>query len=206
MRLASTVLCLVWTVATASRLHAETPPAPVADPGYEQQAVGVRNLTHLARAGSGRDRADAWADAPWDAFQGHDHHPIDEETFFRIVGRDDLLQRHHRKALVKSSLTYGGGALIVGGLVFAALSALSRAHFGGQAAGACTTPDFCDPKPSGPSPYWGLGIAATGLVSIFVGHTITPTPIDADEADHLARDYDQSLRTSLGVSETASRP
>ena len=53
------------------------------------------------------------------------------------------------------------------------------------------------------SPSWGLAIAGAGLVGLIVGHYIDPTPINAGEADALARDYDQSLKSRLGISETA---
>jgi hypothetical protein len=43
------------------------------------------------------------------------------------------------------------------------------------------------------------------VVALIVGHFLDPTPIGADEADRLAHDYDQSLRRSLGMAETASR-
>ncbi len=55
------------------------------------------------------------------------------------------------------------------------------------------------------SPDWGLAIAAAGVVGLIVGHYIDPTPVNAGEADALARDYDQSLKSRLGISETAAR-
>ena len=41
-------------------------------------------------------------------------------------------------------------------------------------------------------------------MTIVVSHYLDPTPIDADEADRLARDYDQSLRSRLGLTDTAA--
>jgi hypothetical protein len=55
------------------------------------------------------------------------------------------------------------------------------------------------------SPGWGLAIAGAGLVGLVVGHYLNPTPINAGEADAIARDYDQLLKSRLGISETALR-
>ena len=99
-----------------------------------------------------------------------------------------------------------GGALILGGLVFAEI-----AHFqqrsGGYYAEAypCPSPGCAPSDRSGVSPGWGLAIAGAGLVGLMVGHYLNPTPVNAGEADALARDYDQSLKSRLGISETALR-
>ena len=164
----------------------------------EVQAVGVRNLTPLPTT-----ERSALPDTPWDAFQGRDHRPIDEEAFFRIVGRDDLLRRYHRKAVVKKSLAIGGGTLVFSGLVFAAIATALR-DGGAQPAISCEGAPCTGNRP-GPSPVWGLAIAGAGAVSLIVGHLLDPTPIDADQADALARDYDRSLQSRLGLSETAAR-
>jgi hypothetical protein len=168
---------------------------------YQAQALGVRDLTTVRRDGTAGERQH-WLlpDGPWDAFQGADHHPIDDEAFFRIVGREDLLRRYQHKSIVKNSLSYGGGALLVGGLLFAGAAALSNAngdqtlYLGGGSSHS-----------SGPSPFWGLAVATTGLVAAIVGHVLDPRPIDADAAEALARDYDRDLRVGLGISEMTSR-
>src|ERR1700689_5199264 len=131
MRLVSTFACLAGLVASVNAARAEWPLPPDSDSSYEAEAVGVRNLRPLPTP----ERA-ALPDTPWDVFQGRDHHPIDEEAFFRIVGRDDLLHRYHREAVVKKSLTVGGGTLVFGGLLFAAITAVLR-YGGAQPAIAC---------------------------------------------------------------------
>jgi hypothetical protein len=146
----------------------------------------------------------ALPETPWDAFQGRDHHPIDQETFFRIVGRDDLLRRYHSEAGAKKGLTVCGGTLVFGGLLFAAIATTLRYGGGAQPAIGCDGTNCPSASPRGPSPIWGLAIAGTGLVSLIVGRSLDPTPIDADEADRLARSYDQSLQARLGQAETAS--
>ena len=200
MRLASLLVCSVSLVARVNAARAESAPPP--DPhnasSYEAGAVGVRNLTPLPTA-----ERSALPDTPWDAFQGRDHHPIDEEAFFRIVGRDDLFRRYHRESVVKKTLSIGGGTLVFGGLLFAAITAALR-YGGAQPAIACeSTP--CSASRPGPSAVWGLAIAGAGVISLIVGHSLDPTPIDADQADGLARSYDQSLERRCGISETAAR-
>jgi hypothetical protein len=206
MRSSSVLLCFAlfffFTFTAAGRAaHAEpTGQTATADTTvqYERQAVGVRHVVPLGRDGSPRDTPEgARARAPWDAFQGLDHHPLDEETFFRIVGRDDLVRRFHRELVVKNSLLAGGGVLIVGGLSFATIMETS-----GRANAADIRPGY---SPPGPSPAWGLAAAGAGLVSLIVGHLLDPSPIGADEADRLARDYDQTLRAGLGINQTAWR-
>ncbi len=172
---------------------------------YERQAVGVRHLVYLRRDGATSDSEGRLLyDGKWDAFAGPDHHPIDEEAFFRIVGRDDLLRRYHRESTVKKSLTFGGGALIFGGLLFAAFATEPR-YGGAQPAIAARPPPVPPPipglrAPSGaspsPAPAWSRPSSAIFL---------DPTPIDADAADALARSYDRSLQSRLGISETAAR-
>src|SRR5450631_1211413 len=199
MRLASSLVGLSFSAAICASAHAQTAPPTAPASAYEEQSVGVRNLTPLTTA-----ERSALPDAPWDAFQGRDHHPIDEEAFFRIVGRDDLLGRYHRKAIVKKGLRIGGGALIFSGLIFAAISTSLR--FGGaQPAIGCVGTDCSSANSRGPSPVWGLAIAGAGAVSLIVGHGVAPTPIDTEEADGLARSYDRSLQSRLGICETTAR-
>ena len=206
MRLASFLLGLSFSAGLCSLAHAQTTTAAAPGNAYEEQAIGVRSL-----AGAGRetppsgDRPDwMYAAGKWDAFRGLDHHPISEEAFYRIVGRDDLLRRYHREALVKKSLMVGGGTLVFGGLVFAAIATAAR-WGGAQPAVGCEGTNCLSANSRGPSPAWGLAAVGTGLVSLIVGRYLNPTPIDADQADSLGRSYDQSLQSRLGISETAAR-
>lgn len=204
---------LAWLLTLTAALSFAAPSAAVAqavqpeDGGaaYERQAIGVRHLIFPRRDGATVDSEGRLAyDGTWDAFAGRDHHPIDEEAFFRIVGRDDLLRRYHREATVKKSLTVGGGALIFGGLLFAAVATELR-YGGAQPAIACESTGCPSADSRAPSPVWGLAMAGAGLVSVIVGHLLDPRPIDAGEADALARDYDQLLKRRLGIAETATR-
>jgi hypothetical protein len=191
-----------WFAAASARAEAGSGAgAGTPEDRYQMQALGVRDLTTVRRDGTAGDRQH-WLlpDGPWDAFQGADHHPIDDEAFFRIVGREDLLRRYRHKSIVKKSLSYGGGALLAGGLLFAgAVAGLERnedqnLHLGGA-----------PPRSAGPTPLWGLAVAGVGLAATIVGQVLDPRPIDADTAEALARDYDRELRASLGVSEMTSR-
>ena len=205
MRFASFLVVCSFSPALCASARAQTdaPGAPAS--AYDEQAVGVRHLGGANRElpPSGERLDWMYAGGKWDAFRGPDHHPISEEAFFRIVGREDLLRRYHHETLVKKALTIGGGSLVFGGLLFAAITTTAR-YGGAQPAISCEGPPCTGNRP-GPSPVWGLAIAGAGALSLIVGHLLDPTPIDADQADALARDYDRSLRSRVGLSETAAR-
>lgn len=203
MHLAS-LLVLTAVAAAPSAAHSQ-PPTPLDTAGtYEEQAVGVRNLRLSGRDLSAAGDRQQWMYGPgtWDVFRGPDHHPISEEAFYRIVGRNDLLSRYEAKTRVRNGLAIAGGTFVVGGAIFAMIAELRRSS-GAQP--VCSGPPCASPALPGPSPKWGLAIAGSGLISLIVSGLIHPSPIDADEADSLARDYNLSLRERLGISETAAR-
>ena len=204
MRLAwfAAVACIVAASASA---HAQSAPPLDARSGYAQQALGVRNLRLDGQDLSSAGDRQEWMYGPgsWDAFRGLDHHPISEDAFYRIVGRDDLLRRYEHTARIKKGLAITGGALILGGAIFAAIAYLRRAE---NSTPVCATPSCAASPLPGPSPNWGLAIAGSGVVSMIISQFINPSPIDAGEADRLARDYDQTLLTHLGLSEAAPGP
>jgi hypothetical protein len=203
MRFAS-LLVLTAVAAAPSAAHGQVPMPPHPAGSYEEQALGVRNLRLSGRDLSAAGDRQQWMYGPgtWDAFRGPDHHPISEEAFYRIVGRDDLLSRYEATMRVRKGLAFGGGTFVLGGAIFAMIAELRRSS-GAQP--VCTAPPCTGPALPGPSPKWGLAIAGTGLISLIVSGLIHPSPIDADEADALARAYDRSLRDRLGISETATR-
>ena len=165
------------------------PPAQVTGVAESAEAgsIGVRTLGRHPSPGS-----------RWDAFQGADHHPIDDETFYRIVGRDDLIRRERQRALAKGTLTLGGWALIGGGSVLCVISGLS-------ADAQVRRADGTNPSSFPVLSVAGLAAIATGIASLIVSYNIAPVPIGAGEADALARDHDRALRDRLGISETAAR-
>jgi hypothetical protein len=192
------LFALTAVAATPTPARAQTAPASDAFAAYDEQAVGVRHLVVPRRDGSTTDAQGHLAYSErWDAFTGSDHHPIDEAAFYRIVGRDDLLRRYQARVRIKTELGLGGGVLVMGGALFAMIAALERSSFGQPACIGCVS------APAGPSPSWGLAIAGTGLATLLVRGFINPTPIDADEADRMARDHDRSLRDRLGLIDTA---
>lgn len=169
---------------------------------YERQSVGVRTIVPLALDGKTVDRA---AKPAWDAFQGPDNRPIDERTFFRVVGREDLIRRYDHKLAVKSTLKVTGGIAIATGLTWSALTLLAHARTGGSV--SCNNP--CTDGGTWPgwiSPLPGLALAAVGLVPYLIGSAIDPTPIDAQEAGTLARQHDSQLKAALGLWDQAAAP
>jgi hypothetical protein len=206
MRLAFSLLGLSFSAAICSLAHAQAPSAPPAS-AYDEQAVGVRALggTGGELPPSGERPSWMYADGKWDAFRGPDHHPISEEAFYRIVGREDLLLRYRHKAGIKTAMTISGSALILGGLLFAGIADMENRNILYPGMAACPSSGCSFSDHAGVSPRWGLAIAGAGLVDLIVGCILNRTPIDAGEADALARDYDQLLKSRLGFSETARR-
>ncbi len=43
------------------------------------------------------------------------------------------------------------------------------------------------------------------MLSWLLGHVLDPTPIGAAEADRLAREHDEQLKTQFGLSDVAAR-
>jgi hypothetical protein len=198
MRLASFFLTLTAVVAVPAAGRAQSTPTSDAIAAYEKEAVLVRHLVLPLRDGTTADeQGHVRYTGKWDAFVGIDHHPIDEAAFYRIVGRDDLLHRYQVKARIKTGLALAGGALMLGGAMVAMIAQLERSS------GVQVTCVGC--ARSGPSPLWGLAIAGTGLVTLITSGFLTPSPIDADEADRLASDHDRELRSRLGLTDTAGR-
>jgi hypothetical protein len=207
MRLASPLVGLSLLAALCGSAHAQTPSPPAPASAYDEQAVGVRNLGSANRETPPSGERPGWmyAEGKWDAFRGPDHHPISQEAFYRIVGREDLLFRYQHKSAIKTAVTVSSGALTLGGLIFAGVADLYKQRAVYPAASACPSPGCSPSAQSGVSPGWGLAIAGAGLVGLIVGHYIDPTPVNAGEADALARDYDRLLKSRLGISETAAR-
>jgi hypothetical protein len=208
MRLASSLVGLSFLAALCGPAHAQTPSPPAPTSAYGEQAVGVRSLGAANREAPPSGERPDWmyAEGKWDAFRGPDHHPISQEAFYRIVGREDLLFRYQNRAAIKTAVTVSSGALVLGGLIFAAIADLPKGNAVYASAYPCPSSSACSPSgQSGVSPGWGLAIAGAGLVGLIVGRYLDPTPINAGEADALARDYDQLLKSRLGISETAAR-
>lgn len=208
MHLASCLIGLSFFTAVCGSAHAQAAPPAASASAYDEEAVGVRSLGSANRdiPPSGERPNWMYADGKWDAFRGPDHHPISQEAFYRIVGREDLLFRYQNKAAIKTAVTVSSGALTLGGLIFAAIAGLPRGNAVYAASSACPSSSACSPSgQSGVSPGWGLAMAGAGLAGLIVGHYIDPTPINAGEADALARDYDHLLKSRLGISETALR-
>jgi len=203
MRLAWFVALIVAAVLPAGARAQSASAGPQA--AYERDAVGVRRLVYPLRDGTMADeQGHARYDGRWDAFRGPDHHPIDEGAFYRIVGREDLLARYEHRSRIRIGVAVGSGVLLLGGSILATLTEMMER--GAQGVVACASPGCGQLPPSQSiSPVWGLTIAGTGLIGLVIAHYINPTPVDADEADRLARDYDESLRDRLGVTETAAR-
>jgi hypothetical protein len=96
MRFASPLVGLSAFAALCGSAHAQTPSPPAPAGTYDEQAIGVRNLGAANRETPPSGERPDWmyAEGKWDAFRGPDHHPITQEAFYRIVGREDLLFRY----------------------------------------------------------------------------------------------------------------
>ena len=98
MRFFSSLVLLSFSFELCASAHAQTAPAVAPPSTYEEQAVGGRRLggTSGQLPTSGERPSWMYAQGKWDAFRGADHHPISEEAFYRIVGRQDLRDGHAR--------------------------------------------------------------------------------------------------------------
>jgi hypothetical protein len=192
-------LCLLVAVAGSGVARAEASADRIA--AYENESVGVRAIVPLSRGGTTADWA---ADHSWDAFQGGGHRPIDQEAFFRIVGREDLIRRFEHRTVVKKSLMAAGGVAMVAGALYSIatyLTADSRVT-----TAACPSPGCpASSQSTSANVTWGLFGIGAGLAAVMTGHYLDPSPISAAEADRLAREHDQQLKTEFGLSDFGAR-
>ena len=134
MRLALSLIGLSFSAALCASAHAQTPSPAAPASAYDEQAVGVRNLGGTSASSPPASVPAGCTPRKVGRVSRSDHHPIDQEAFFRIVGREDLLFRYQNRAAIKTAVKVSGGALILGGLVFAEI-----AHFRREAAATTRT-------------------------------------------------------------------
>lgn len=103
------------------------------------------------------------AGSRWDAFQGADHHPIDDETFYRIIGRDNLVRAERQRTAVKLTLTIRGWTLIGGG---------SRLSIIGGFAGDA---QIRRPDSMQPSSFPVLSVAGLAAIAAGIASSSSPT-------------------------------
>jgi hypothetical protein len=132
-------------------------------------------------------------------FQGKADQQIDALTFYRALGRDDLVAAYHQRRYAM----YGG--FIAGGVGFATAALLNVTDLANY--GACdrkmgAAADLCQMNQRGslvPTIIaLGVAVAGTAVGTYFYRN---PQPVDEDTARSLAAAYNQRLRQVLGLPE-----
>lgn len=133
----------------------------------------------------------AKVDTSFQIYRGKYRKKIDEDDFFREVGRPDLAESYVNRRILKWGLVGGGLAIVIGGIALGASKAGCSVSPG--------DPRFVDLCVNNDSP---LIIAATGFVvggALAAGGAflVNPHPVEADEIRRLADDYNGALRRKL---------
>jgi hypothetical protein len=158
-------------------------PGPQASAQYVDHAVGVVDRRPAFR--------DTFFSGPtWEAFLLKDHHVIDQESFLRLAGRDDLARRQHRRTTLKTTLTGAGWALIASGSLYALwdLNCCVGGATGSSGASRAET-----------GATVGLVMAAVGFLTLSANSAISPEAVDASEATAVGAAYNRALGDRLGL-------
>jgi hypothetical protein len=135
----------------------------------------------------------------WTVFQGKADQQIDALTFYRALGRDDLVSAYHQRRY----LMYGG--FIAGGVGFAAAALFNVtdiANYGPCERQMGSAAELCQMNQRGSliPTIIALSVAVTGT-AIGTYFYRNPQPLDEDTARSLAAAYNQRLRHVLGLPE-----
>lgn len=114
----------------------------------------------------------------WLPFQGKDRKMLDHQSFYRLMGRDDLASAYSRNQGVQIGFLVGGLGAGVAGLAVLYSAAQSHNH---------TTA------------YTGLGVMAGGAVLFMIAWNLTVDPISEAEARELADEYNRNVMRRAGV-------
>jgi hypothetical protein len=189
------LLPLTLVALGARTARAETRPA---EPGAEAAAMSqsAQASTQYGEHAVGVvDRRPAFRDTffsgpTWEAFTLKDHHVIEQESFLRLAGRDDLARRQHRRTVLKTSLSVGGWSLLASGSVYA-LWNLTCCQAGALASSPASRAET--------GATVGLVMAAVGLLTLSANSVISGEAIDASEATAVGAAYNRALGDHLAL-------
>ncbi len=137
-------------------------------------------------------------------YQGRYRKRVDEEDFFREVGRNDLAESCQNRRIARWGLFGAGGAVVLGTAVYAIASATSS--------DGCNVPtsdpNFSEACVDRPGRALQRGVttaligAAVGGGLILGGLFANPHPVEVDEVRRLADEYNVALRRKLATPAT----
>jgi hypothetical protein len=196
------VSSLVKKKSTSTQPVAKAPPQPPVDAApplskeeaeYEQGHIGFGEQTTF---GVKRGTLSGRWGSP---YLGSEARPLDAETFFKVVGRNDYANYHRRRMALKRWIGIPGWVLLLGGTAVAVAGAT------GFPEGKCIAQDAfgeCTDHEAGAAPalLWsGVATGAIGLAAVIVAAFISPHPATAEQVYGLAAEHNRKLRHSLGL-------
>lgn len=124
-------------------------------------------------------------------YQGKAGKKLEGAAFYEVVGREDLASSYRTWNAWKQGLTWGGLAVSTAGLVWMVI-----------------TPSRCE-SAVGDSCFednliGGLAVSLVGTTSTYVGIAINPHPVDNRTMKGLAEEYNDGLRSRLGLTASSS--
>ncbi len=140
-------------------------------------------------------------------YEGKYKKPLSGDSFYRKVGREDLVQAYGQKMNTKLLLGVVGGGAAAGGLLVATTAPIPKAEdcdFFSPDFDACRQRNDQRHDERFAITLTGLGISAAGIGLLTVALLLDPHPVTASEARELADKYNKQLAAELGLSEDGS--
>jgi hypothetical protein len=168
---------------------------------YEQQYIGFDELVAV-NMNSGTVVAQRTV-----PYEGKFKKPLQGDTFYKKVGREDLVRAYQDKMGVKTAVAIVGGAAAVGGGILSVVSLNGLFARGEDCDFFSYDYNACkarNEQRQDASTAWflaGLGISTVGLSTAVVALAINPHPVTPSEARELADGYNKKLKSDLGLSE-----
>lgn len=189
-----------------------SPQVAAKGPAEERDGEGLSDLTpeaqveYLSKYFSVGDRltleangTHTWLKTNHVIYQGRYRKQVDEDDFYREVGRNDLAATYRTRRAVRWGLMGAGGAILLGGAVYAFSSSSST----GECSAKPGDPNFrevCIDRPSR-SMRREVGTAMVVVplaIGLFAGGVfLNPRPVEPDELRRLADEYNVALRRRL---------
>jgi hypothetical protein len=155
---------------------APAPPGPSAGAALADRALRERLFAHEALAQDSGDRV------------VKDNQPLAATDAYRLLGRPDLVKRVHNRKFAKGVLITAGLLVISWSLL--ALASPGRIDFSDT--GGCGGCNHSDDTAAEMSLLLGAGATVMGIV-------LDSDPLSHDEKARLLQDYNQRLRSNIGL-------
>lgn len=176
------------------------PSVPNANPTeqYEQQYIGFDEL--VAVNASNGAVVSQWT-VP---YVGKFKRPLEGDSLYKLVGRNDLVQAYEEKMNTKTLVSVVGGATLVGGGILALTTLAAKdedCDVFSPGVDACFNRNQQQFRDRMTTSLVGMGISAVGTGVLTWGLLMNPHPVTPSEARELADGYNKKLKGDLGLSE-----